>query len=287
LSAVRRHGYIYARRLVGLRSRASERPVGGLLELNSSLSDFEAEERGDLTTLSEGISVRRTTKSFGPLAALRDVSFDVAPREVAVLLGPNGSGKSTLLRILGTTVIADAGEIRIAGHDVLLEAAAVRRSIGFLLADERSWYWRLTGRHNLEFFAALYGLTSKERKTRTTELLQEVGLVEAADRPFGAYSSGMRLRLSLARALLPAPPVLLLDEPTRSLDPLATKQFRDLIRQLAEQRQTAVLMATHDLHEAAAIASRVLVLLEGQLRGIVEGPCDSTELERMLLGGRG
>ena len=94
----------------------------------------------------------------------------------------------------------------------------MRRSIGFLLANERSWYWRLTGRHNLEFFAALYGLSKKARKQRTTELLEEVGLADAADRPFGEYSSGMRLRLSLARALVPSPPVLLLDEPTRSLD---------------------------------------------------------------------
>ena len=222
------------------------------------------------------------SKSFGPIAALRDVSFDVAPREVAVLLGPNGSGKSTLLRILGTTVIADAGAVRVAGHDVMREAGAVRRSIGFLLADERSWYWRLTGRHNLEFFAALHGLPGKERKWRTTQLLDEVGLIGAADRPFGTYSSGMRLRLSLARALLPSPPVLLLDEPTRSLDPLATRQFSDLIRDLSQQRQTAVVMATHDLHEAAAIASRVLILLEGELRGATEAPVESTELEQML-----
>ena len=207
----------------------------------------------------------------------------MAPREVAVLLGPNGSGKSTLLRILGTTVIADAGAIRVAGHDVLREPGAVRRSIGFLLADERSWYWRLTGRHNLEFFAALYGLSGKELKSRVTQLLGEVGLVDAADRPFGTYSSGMRLRLSLARALLPSPPVLLLDEPTRSLDPLATRHFTDLIRDLSVQRQTAILMATHDLHEAAAIASRVFILLEGELRGVSDAPFESNELEQMLV----
>ena len=200
-----------------------------------------------------------------------------------MLLGPNGSGKSTLLRILATTVIADSGEIRVAGHDLRREPGAVRRSIGFLLADERSWYWRLTGRHNLEFFAALYGLSKTERKRRTVELLEEVGLTEAADRPFGDYSSGMRLRLSLGRALVCSPPVLLLDEPTRSLDPLARKHFSDLILRIARQQETAVLMATHDLHEAAAVASHVFVLLGGRLRGTADASADTAELEQLLL----
>ena len=234
---------------------------------------------------SEGISARGVCKRFGSVTALDDVSFTVDRGEIAVLLGPNGSGKSTLLRILGTTVIADAGEVRVSGQDLRRAPSAVRRSIGFLLADERSWYWRLTGRHNLEFFAALYGLPKRECRRRTTELLEEVGLNDAADRPFGDYSSGMRLRLSLARALVSSPPVLLLDEPTRSLDPLARKHFRDLILEIARQRKAAVLMASHDLHEASAVASRVLVLLEGRLRSTTDACADTGKLEQMLLEG--
>lgn len=224
------------------------------------------------------------TKRFGPVSALVDVSFDVAPGEVVVLLGPNGAGKSTLLRILGTTVIADSGEALVAGHSVNEAPAAVRRSVGFLMAEERTWYWRLTGRHNLEFFAALYGFRRKAAMQRAECLLDEVGLTDVADRSFGGYSSGMRLRLSLARALLAEPPVLLLDEPTRSLDPIATKHFRDLILRTAEQRDTAVLIATHDLHEAATLASRVLVLAAGRLSMVSEDWTGSTELEDMLLG---
>jgi ABC-2 type transport system ATP-binding protein len=234
----------------------------------------------------EGIRARAVTKRFASVTALFDVSLDVAPSEVLVLLGPNGAGKSTLLRILGTTIIADSGEVIVAGHSVTTAPAAVRRSIGFLLPEERTWYWRLTGRHNLEFFAALHGLRKKEGARRTQQLLEEVGLAEAADRPFAGYSTGMRLRLSLARALVAQPPVLLLDEPTRSLDPIATKHFRDLILEIAEHRNTAVLIATHDLHEAAALASRVLVLIDGRIRGTSDSWTDTSELEDMLLAAR-
>jgi ABC-2 type transport system ATP-binding protein len=228
--------------------------------------------------------VSAVSKRFGEVNALANVSMEVAAGEVVVLLGPNGSGKSTLLRILGTTIAADSGEALVAGYDVRTATRQVRRSVGFLLADERSWYWRLTGRHNLEFFAALYGLRPRECKARARELLDEVGLAAAADRPFQGYSSGMRLRLSLARALLSSSRVLLLDEPTRSLDPLATKEFRDLVTRLALQRRAAVLVATHDLHEATAIASRVLVLVEGRIRASAPAHTDSERLEELLVG---
>jgi ABC-2 type transport system ATP-binding protein len=229
------------------------------------------------------VSVREVEKRFGPVTALDRVSFDVAPGEVVALLGANGAGKTTLLRILGTTVICDAGDAVVAGHSVTKEPASVRASIGFLLPEERSWYWRLTGRHNLEFFAALYGVPRKERRRHVERLLDEIGLLHAADRSFGGYSSGMRLRLSLARALLPEPPVMLLDEPTRSLDPVATKHFHDLMLQIAEQRNTAILVATHDLHEAVAVASRVLILTEGVLSEAADGWTNTAELEDMLL----
>jgi ABC-2 type transport system ATP-binding protein len=235
----------------------------------------------------QAVSVREVTKGFGAVIALAGVSFNVAAGEVVALLGANGAGKTTLLRILGTTIICDSGEAIVAGHSVTTAPAKVRRSIGFLLADERSWYWRLTGRHNLQFFATLHGLRRKQAARHVERLLEEVGLSNAADRSFGGYSSGMRLRLSLARALLPEPPVLLLDEPTRSLDPIATKHFRDLLLQITEHREAAVLIATHDLHEAAAVASRVLILDEGRLTETSERWTGASELEDMLLAARG
>jgi ABC-2 type transport system ATP-binding protein len=227
--------------------------------------------------------MHRVGKRFGPLTALQGIDLEVEGGEIVAIVGPNGAGKSTLLRILATAVLPDAGRAWVAGHDVADAPEAARQSLGFLLADERSWYWRLTGRHNLEFFAALYGLDRPAARRRTGELLEELGLGEAADRSFGDYSSGMRLRLSLGRALLAEPPVLLLDEPTRSLDPIATKQFRDLARGAVTERGSAVLLATHDLHEAAELADSVVVLEGGRVSRMTANPGSAAQLEQALL----
>jgi ABC-2 type transport system ATP-binding protein len=226
--------------------------------------------------------LRRVSKRFRTVAALESIDLEVGPGEIVALVGPNGAGKSTLLRILATAILPDSGEVVVAGHDVTRDPVMVRRSIGFLLPDERSWYWRLTGRHNLEFFAALYGFGREAATRRADELLGEFGLRDAADRSFGGYSSGMRLRLSLARALLANPPVLLLDEPTRSIDPIGAEQFRELFRDAAGRRNVAVLFASHDLHEAAEIATRTAILVEGRLSGVVEQGTDAAGLELRL-----
>ncbi|MBA2506067.1 MAG: ABC transporter ATP-binding protein [Thermoleophilaceae bacterium] len=229
------------------------------------------------------IHVRSLGKRFGEVSALAEVDLDVGAGEIVALLGPNGAGKSTLLRILGTTVLPDEGRISVAGHDVVASPGQARRAIGFCLADERSWYWRLSGRQNLEFFTTLHGLRRRAAETRAAELLELIGLAEAADRPFGGYSTGMRLRLSVGRALLAEPPVLLLDEPTRSLDPVATANFRDLLREIVRNRQPAVLLATHDLHEASSVAARILILSEGRVHAEMPAMTNPAELERALL----
>jgi ABC-2 type transport system ATP-binding protein len=229
------------------------------------------------------VTMRAVGKHFGPVTALTDIDLSVRAGELVAILGSNGAGKSTLLRILGTAVLPDEGEATVAGHNVAREAAAVRRAIGFMLPDERSWYWRLSGRHNLEFFAALNGLRRAGAAERADELLREVGLEQAADRRFDGYSSGMRVRLSLARALISRPPVLLLDEPTRSIDPVGRKHFRELLTAVAERSETSVLVATHDLHEAAELATRSVVLSYGRLSAIVDEWRDAADLERRLL----
>jgi ABC-2 type transport system ATP-binding protein len=228
------------------------------------------------------IEVEAVSKRFGSVRALDSVSLDVRHGEIVALLGANGAGKSTLLKILGTTVLPDEGRAVVAGHNVVCNPRAVRRATGFLLADERSWYWRLSGRKNLEFFAALHGFRRRAARDVADRLLNEAGLEDAADRAFSGYSSGMKLRLSLARALLADPVVLLLDEPTRSLDPLASLEFRTLLEQIVATRGAGVLFATHDLHEAAAVASKVLVLVEG--RAAATAPhTDAAALERLLI----
>lgn len=222
-------------------------------------------------------------KGFGPVAALAGVDLKVQPGEIAALLGPNGAGKSTLLRILATLVLPDEGTAVVAGHDVTRAPQEVRRAIGTALGDERSWHWRLTGRHNLEFFAALYGLTRRQAKLRANALLAEVGLTDAADRCFGGYSSGMKSRLSLARALIMSPRILILDEPTRALDPGAAAEFRRTLVELVSEHQAAVIMATHDVHEAAVVATEVLIVKNGVIRLRQKQGSDTESLEKTYL----
>ncbi|MBW3574832.1 MAG: ABC transporter ATP-binding protein [Actinobacteria bacterium] len=229
-----------------------------------------------------GVRVAELEKSFSGHIALHGVDLEVPWGGIVALLGPNGAGKSTLLRILGTTVLPDRGRAEVAGHDVVADPGAARRCLGLVLGEERSWYWRLSGRDNLQFFAALHGLRRSAARSRAAELLADVGLTEAADRRFDRYSSGMRARLSLARALLCEPPVLLLDEPTRTLDPMAASAFRGEVRRQAEAGR-AVLFATHDLHEAAAVASRVVVMAGGGVVATTDDPSDAAGLEDLLV----
>jgi ABC-2 type transport system ATP-binding protein len=232
----------------------------------------------------EGIRVRDIRKRFRDVQALDGVSLDVEPGEVVALLGPNGAGKSTLIRILGTTVIPDSGSVTVEGHDVVRAPVAARRSLGMMIGDERSHYWRISAKRNLAFFAAMVGIPRREAAARADRLLDAVGLTDAADRPVLGYSSGMRARLSLARAMLADPPLLLLDEPTRNLDPLAAARFRASVSRLAGERADGILFATHDLHEAVAISTRILVLSAGRI--VLEEPArdlDAARLESAFL----
>jgi ABC-2 type transport system ATP-binding protein len=232
----------------------------------------------------EGIRVREIRKRFRDVQALDEVSLDVEPGEVVALLGPNGAGKSTLIRILGTTVIPDSGSATVGGHDVVRDPVAARRSLGLMIGDERSHYWRISAKRNLAFFAAMVGIPRREAAGRSERLLEAVGLADAADRPVLGYSSGMRARLSLARAMLADPPLLLLDEPTRNLDPLAATRFRESASRLAGEMGDGILFATHDLHEAVAISTRILVLSAGRI--VLEEPArdlDAARLESAFL----
>jgi ABC-2 type transport system ATP-binding protein len=230
-----------------------------------------------------GITIRGVSKQFGPVAALDNVDLEVVPGQVVALLGSNGAGKSTLVRIGATTVIPDAGLVEIAGWDAVAWPEKARAHTGVVLSEERSFFWRLSGRENLEFFAALHGLGRRDARTRTTEALTAVDLGDVGDRRVDRYSSGMRARLGLARSLLGRPSVLLLDEPSRSLDPVAALAIRRLVLDLTSTRRVAVLFVTHDLHEAAAVASRVVMLAHGRIAAVVEGETDAATLERTFI----
>ncbi len=201
----------------------------------------------------------------GATEALRGVSLAVAQGEALVLLGPNGSGKTTTLKLISTMLLPDEGVVTICGADTQADGGGVRRKVGFAVANERTFFPRLTGRENLDFFAVLEDVASHERKARIDEKLRLTGLADAADTLVMKYSSGMYQRLAVARALLKNPDVLLLDEPTRSLDPGSAMRFWPFVRQLLAGGTTVVL-TTHNFQEAAAVGDRIAVLRRGELR---------------------
>src|SRR5678815_2829500 len=176
---------------------------------------------------------RRPVKE--PVEALRDVSFEVETGEIFGLIGRNGAGKTTLTKIVATLVQPTTGSVSVRGNDSVEADEHVRRDIGLATAEERSFYWRLTGEQNLLFFARLHGLSDRFANKRIKDLFAQLELDEVARRRFGELSTGNKQRLAVARAMLASPPVLLLDEPTRSLDPLAAARMREMIRALAEQ----------------------------------------------------
>jgi ABC-2 type transport system ATP-binding protein len=204
-----------------------------------------------------------------PVEALRDVSFDVRRGEIFGLIGRNGAGKTTLTKIVATLVQPTTGSVTVRGSDSVIHDEQVRRQIGLATAEERSFYWRLTAEQNLMFFARLHGLSDRTAKQRIKELFAQLELEEVARRRFGEMSTGNKQRLAVARALLSKPPVLLLDEPTRSLDPLAAARMREMISSLARQDPpSTLLLTTHTHAEEETLCERVAIISRGRIRAI-------------------
>jgi ABC-2 type transport system ATP-binding protein len=213
------------------------------------------------------------------ITAVDRVSLDVHEGELFGLLGPNGAGKTTLIKLLCTLVVPTSGVARIGGVD-LEHAGRVRALVGMASGDERSFYWRLSGRDNLEFFAALYGLDPAAARRRVAQLLAQFELADRADQPFRTYSSGQKQRLSIARALLHHPRVLFLDEPTRSLDPTTTMHLHAFVEEELMRREgMTILLTTHRLDEAQRLCDRVAIMDGGRIRA-----CGAPDELRASLG---
>jgi ABC-2 type transport system ATP-binding protein len=227
------------------------------------------------------LNVEHVSKTYTPLGffgldrssakrravkALDDVSFSIRAGDMFGLLGPNGAGKTTLLKIMTTLVHPSSGRVSLLGRDIREKPRWTRRMIGLVTCDERSFYWRLTGRHNLKFFAALYGVPDREADARMEELFDTLELTSAADRPYHSYSSGMKQKLAIARGFISDPMVLFYDEPTRSLDPVSAQRIRNWIAERRKKfpHQTHII-ATNHLYEAEQLCDGVAIFAHGRL----------------------
>ncbi len=207
-------------------------------------------------------------KAKQEVEALVEVNLEIAEGEVFGLIGRNGAGKTTLTKIVATLVQPTSGTVSVYGNDTVEDDVKVRSLVGLATAEERSFYWRLTCRQNMMFFSRLHGLTDKAAKTRISDLFEQLGLTELRDRRFSDLSTGNKQKLAVARALLAHPQVLLLDEPTRSLDPLAAANMRDIIASL---ENVTILLTSHNLSEIEELCGRVAIITKGAI-GAVDTP---------------
>jgi len=197
--------------------------------------------------------------------ALDKVNIKIRPGELFGLLGPNGSGKTTTIKCLSTILIPDEGTVIVNGFDIQKETSMVRASLGMVVGGERTLYWKLTARDNLMYFASLYKMQRAHAKKRIDELLETLQLSDRADERLEDYSTGMRQKVAIARALLHDPPILLLDEPTLGLDPNFSRQIRNQIKELSEKQGKTVLLTTHYMDEADQLCDRVAFINNGKI----------------------
>ncbi len=210
------------------------------------------------------------------VTALDRVSFSVDRGSIFGLLGPNGAGKTTTVRILSTLLLPDSGDGYIDGFSVTREPDRVKRVLGVVLSVDKGFYGKLTGRENLVYYGMLYGLSRSDSVRVANDLLDLVGLSESRDRLYEEYSLGMKARLSIAKALIHDPDVVILDEPTLGLDPVSARKIRSVIRDLSSRGKT-VMVTTHNMWEAEVLCDRIAIISSGRI--IAQGSVD--ELKRM------
>lgn len=204
------------------------------------------------------------TAASGPVPALRGVSLSVHSGEIVGLVGPNGAGKTTLIKLITTLLQPTAGQVSVDGYDTDRQPYHVRDRIGLVLEGDQGLYGRMTGLQNLEFYGRLAGMGRTTARRRGTEVLAMLELT-AQDKLVFGYSAGMKMRLSIGRAIMPDPPLLVLDEPTRSLDPVASRSTGRLFRELAETGR-AILLSSHRLDEVLDVCSRLIAIVDGVVR---------------------
>ncbi len=231
--------------------------------------------------MSHAIEVRELRKEFPnttpfpwsarppPTVALEPTSFDVGNGEIFALIGPNGAGKTTLLKLLSTLLLPTSGSARILGYDVVAEESEVRQRVALVTNSERSFYYRLSGWENLRFFCGLYNMDLREVETRARPLAESLGLTRAVlDRDYRTYSTGMQRKLQFLRAYILDTPVLFLDEPTSSLDPVSAEEVRRIVATECRRRRQTVVLSANNLVDVERLADRVAMIHHGRLEVI-------------------
>jgi sodium transport system ATP-binding protein len=209
------------------------------------------------------IEIQRLAKSFGPIPAVRDVSFTAADGQITGLLGPNGAGKTTTLRVLYALMRPDSGRALVDGVDVTASPREAQRRLG-VLPDSRGLYGRLSARENVRYFGRMQGLRGAELERRIDDLVRLLDMQEIIDRPTEGFSQGQRVKVAIARAIVHSPQNIVLDEPTNGLDVLATRAMRTIVRRLRDEGR-CVLFSSHIMQEVAALCDRVVVVARGQV----------------------
>jgi ABC-2 type transport system ATP-binding protein len=218
-------------------------------------------------------------RSFGSVLAVNGLNFEVGEGEVFGLLGPNGAGKTTTIRLLACLILPTGGSAKVCGFSITKDATKVRERVG-ILTENPSLYERLTAQENMEFFAKAYGVPAANLQSRITELLEFFDLHDQRSEVVGSFSRGMKQKLSIARALVHSPPVLLLDEPTANLDPESSREVRTMITELSKREKCVVLLSTHRLDDAEKLCNHVMVIHKGRSVAI-----DSPEALRKKMAG--
>lgn len=225
----------------------------------------------DITELHKAFPAPQSVAAFlrrsraGKNQVLSGATLTANSGDYVALLGANGAGKTTVLKTIATLLHPDAGHVRVQGMDTRREERRVREIVGYVMADERSFHWRLSAFRNLDFFARLDGIGGAEREPRIRYLLERLDLASAGERPFGQFSTGMKQRLAVARALLKRPTILLMDEPTRSIDQAHAAEVWRLVQEEVELASGCLILVTHQIQEALSLCNRVAILADGKI----------------------
>lgn len=226
----------------------------------------------EVTHLTKEFEVKKKNQSFWKrskedkevFVAVDNVNFDVKKGEIFGFLGPNGAGKTTTIKMISTLLRPTSGTVRVNNIDVNKKPLEALKNLGTVLAGERSTYWKLTGRENLKYFAAMNGITGKTADNKVEALLKRFSLDKRADETVEKYSTGMKQRVALAKALVAEPSIVILDEPTSGLDPQSARNLRELILEIKEEGRT-ILLTTHYMEEADQLSDRIAIIDHGKI----------------------